>query len=64
MEGAVKGSSPGSGAFKITETELVERMMDSRSETGSARAAEVENWIRRIVKERCRTDKEGYLGWK
>ena len=63
VESAVKGSSPGSGAFKISEAELIERLLDSRGDTGGARKKEVEEVIRRIVRRLC-DNKEGYLDWK
>lgn len=63
VEAAVKGSSPGSGAFKITERELIERLLDSRGDSGGVRQKEVESVIRGIVGRLCET-KEGYLDWK
>lgn len=63
VEGAVDGSAPGSGAFKITKGELVERLLDSRGDTGGPRQVEVESWIKGIIGRLC-DEKDGYLDWK
>jgi 3-hydroxyisobutyryl-CoA hydrolase len=63
VEGIVTGSSPSSGAFKVTEAEVVERIMDAKNETAGSRAKEVENWLRGIVARTCET-KSGYLDLK
>ncbi len=63
VEAAVKGSSPGSGAFKITEAELIERLVEARGDAGGPRHKEVEEVIRRSVRRLCDV-KEGYLDWK
>ena len=63
VESAVKGSSPGSGAFKITESELIERLLDSRGDLGGPRQKEVEDVVKRTVGRLCDI-KNGYLDWK
>ncbi|ORY21094.1 ClpP/crotonase-like domain-containing protein [Naematelia encephala] len=63
VEETVRGSSPGSGAFKITTSELIERLLDNRGETGGPRHREVEKRVRSIVARTC-VEKDGYLDWK
>ena len=64
VEAAVRGSAPTSGAFKVTETELVERMLDARGDSGGPRAVEVEKWTRDVVKRLCVEKEDGYLDWR
>ena len=64
VEERVKGSSPGSGAFKITESELLDRMMEAPNGRGEPRVREFEEKIRAVVERCCEKDAEGYLNWK
>lgn len=60
----VKGESKGSGAFKLKEDEVVQRVISARGEQGGPRAKELEERTRAIVKDHCQADGEGYLNWK
>jgi 3-hydroxyisobutyryl-CoA hydrolase len=62
VEAAVIGSSPGSGAFKITLAQLTERLVDRRGDAGGPRQKEVAAWIQGIVERNC-VEKDGYLDW-
>jgi 3-hydroxyisobutyryl-CoA hydrolase len=63
VQGYVTGNAPGSGAFKLKEDELVERILDNKGDVGGPRASEAEEKIRGIVAARCSKDKDGYLNW-
>lgn len=63
VEMVVSGQSPGSGAFKVTQDELVERLLDGKGDVGGARSAEAEARVKDIVQRNCKTDAEGYLNW-
>jgi len=60
----VSGSALGSGAFKITQEELIERLLDGRGDTAGPRAEEVEAWARAVVSRLCDVRDDGYLDWK
>ena len=64
VEAAVTGAAPGSGAFKVTETELVEKLLDARGNTGGPRAEEMDAKAREIVRRLCDITEGGYLDWK
>jgi 3-hydroxyisobutyryl-CoA hydrolase len=64
VEAIVSGSAPGSGAFKVTQEELVQRLVDERGDAAGSRAEEVAEWIRAIVKRRCKVGSDGYLDLK
>ena len=59
----VKGSMPGSGAFALKVDELVERILGARDELQGARATEVEERVKDVVKRCAKVDKDGYLSW-
>lgn len=64
VEATVEGSAPGSGAFKVTTEELIERLLDSRGDAGGPRAEEVAQWARGVVGRLCVARENGYLDWK
>ena len=64
VEATVEGYAPHSGAYKVTEQELIERILDDKGETGGPRAAEVETKIKEIVSRLCDVKEGGYLDWK
>ncbi|KAK4683792.1 hypothetical protein P7C73_g6434, partial [Tremellales sp. Uapishka_1] len=65
VKAVVQGSAPGSGAFKVTEEEVVvDKLSDRQGETGGARETEVKDRVRAIVGRWCEKDGEGYLSWK
>lgn len=57
----VDGSAPGSGAFKIKEEELIQRVLDNGE---GERRAEILQRVKDVLTRYCQTDAEGYLGWK
>lgn len=57
----VDGSAPQSGAFKVKEEELIQRIVDGRE---SERREEIVQRVKEVVERYCETDAEGYLGWK
>lgn len=59
----VKGENPQAGAFKVNEKELIQRMLDSTGDAAGPRSKEFTARIQDIVKEHCKTDKDGYLDW-
>jgi 3-hydroxyisobutyryl-CoA hydrolase len=59
----ITGNAPSSGAFKVTEKELMERIMDARGEIAGGREREVRSWVKQIVGRNCEV-KDGYLDWK
>jgi len=64
VEAIVSGSAPGSGAFKVTQEELVQRLVDERGDAAGPRAEEVGEWIRAIVQRKCKVGQDGYLDMK
>ena len=64
VEATVEGYAPHSGAFKVTEKELIDRILDDKGESGGPRAAEVEIKIKEIVARLCDVKEGGYLDWK
>ena len=64
VEAKVEGYAPSAGAFKVTEAELVERILDDRGESGGPRAVEMGTKIKEMVARLCDVKTGGYLDWK
>ncbi|WVR07081.1 hypothetical protein IAU60_004120 [Kwoniella sp. DSM 27419] len=63
IRASVDGYAPGSGAFALTERELVEQFIDAAGEVQGTRRDEVEKRVRDTVARHCKKDKDGYLEW-
>ncbi|ODN94259.1 3-hydroxyisobutyryl-CoA hydrolase [Cryptococcus wingfieldii CBS 7118] len=63
VKAAVEGYAPGSGAFALTEAELVEQFVDAQGDIKGSRRSEVEQRVRSVVASCCKTGKDGYLEW-
>ncbi|RSH87299.1 hypothetical protein EHS25_003208 [Saitozyma podzolica] len=61
--GMITGERPGSGAFKLKEDELVERVLEDKGDVAGPRQAEAEARVRAILEKRCSKDRDGYLNW-
>ena len=64
VEAIVEGSAPGSGAFKLKEKELIERVLEARGEQSGERAQEITEWVGNVVRRLCEVKEDGYLDWK
>lgn len=64
LQGVVQGSSSGSGAYKVTLSELIDIVLEHRGEVGGPRKREITQRVQSIVSERCTEGKDGYLNWK
>lgn len=64
VRGLVTGDAPGSGAFAITEQELVERVLERKGESGGPRAGAMTRVVKDLVERNCERNKDGYLTWK
>lgn len=64
VQGLVTGDAKDSGAFKLTEDEVVERVLAGKGETkGTGRAEDMERITRELVGRYCTTVQGGYLDW-
>ncbi|WVQ67623.1 uncharacterized protein L199_005826 [Kwoniella botswanensis] len=64
IRSSVDGYSPGSGAFALTEQELVSQFIENHGSPQGQRRKEIEDRVRDVVQRRCKKDKQGYLEWK
>ncbi|WVW83953.1 hypothetical protein I302_105976 [Kwoniella bestiolae CBS 10118] len=64
IRSSVDGYSPGSGAFALTEQELVNQFIENHNSPSGQRREEIEQRVREVVERRCKKDKQGYLEWK
>ncbi|WWC89284.1 uncharacterized protein L201_004205 [Kwoniella dendrophila CBS 6074] len=61
----VDGYSPGSGAFALTEQELINQLLENDQSTlSSQRNKEIVKIIKQVISKNCKKDKQGYLEWK
>ncbi|WVN88360.1 uncharacterized protein L203_103566 [Cryptococcus depauperatus CBS 7841] len=63
VKASVDGYAPGSGAFALTEDELVEQFVDAQGDVHGSRREEIEDRVRSIVVRSCKKGKDGYLQW-
>lgn len=64
VKGIVTGDTQGSGSYKVTEDELVDRVLGWKGETrGGGRADDMERLTRELVGKFCEKDSNGYLTW-
>ncbi|WVF71488.1 hypothetical protein IAT40_006294 [Kwoniella sp. CBS 6097] len=64
IRASVDGYAPGSGAFALTEKELIDSFVDASSEVRGTRRDEVEARVKDVVSRHCKKDKDGYLEWR
>ncbi|WVQ99430.1 hypothetical protein IAU59_006565 [Kwoniella sp. CBS 9459] len=64
IRASVDGYAPGSGAFALTEKELIESFVDASGEVSGTRRDEVEARVKDVVSRHCKKDKDGYLEWR
>nr|XP_018262939.1 3-hydroxyisobutyryl-CoA hydrolase [Kwoniella dejecticola CBS 10117]OBR85097.1 3-hydroxyisobutyryl-CoA hydrolase [Kwoniella dejecticola CBS 10117] len=62
IKASVDGYSPQSGAFALTEKELIAQFLEDS--TSGTRRDEVVQRIKSVVEKNCKVDKGGYLEWK
>ncbi|WRT66410.1 uncharacterized protein IL334_003366 [Kwoniella shivajii] len=62
IKASVDGYAPGSGAFALTEKELIDQF--SEGEVHGSRRKEIESRVRNVIERKCKKDKQGYLEWK
>lgn len=62
----ILGEDPSSGAYKVTEQELIRRLQKRMDKTGGSpeRKAELATVVKDAVERRGEKDQDGYLGWK
>ncbi|ORX36633.1 putative 3-hydroxyisobutyryl-CoA hydrolase [Kockovaella imperatae] len=60
----VEGYAPSAGAFKVTEAELIDRVLDDRGESGGPRETEMQAKVKDLVSRLCEVKEGGYLDWR
>lgn len=63
VKGWIQGEKIGSGAFKLKEAELVERIIEARQEPSGPRHKEITDRVMEICDQYTRKDDQGYLDW-
>lgn len=63
LQGIISGSSPGSGAFKVTEGELIDNVLEAKGEVAGPRKNDIIRRIKEVVEMRCTKDNE-FLSWQ
>ncbi|OCF36821.1 3-hydroxyisobutyryl-CoA hydrolase [Kwoniella heveanensis CBS 569] len=64
IRASVDGYAPGSGAFALTEKELIDSFVDASGEVAGTRRDEIEARVKDVVSRHCKKDKDGYLEWR
>ncbi|EIW70338.1 hypothetical protein TREMEDRAFT_60829 [Tremella mesenterica DSM 1558] len=63
LQDRIRGASPSSGAYALTEKELTEQMLDDVGENGGSRQDDFLERIKEVLKRKCKRDDDGNLKW-